>query len=632
MKKKLTQSVPFKTLAFFLAVLCLISAAVGTLGCIWLAEKNIYLQSENEILQTVLTDTLYQESYELMDYYLQDVDLESLYDPQQTNLRFCLKSADGNQISTFSTDENIIASCSFTRTFEQWQYFSEDEPVPASFPVTLFMGVSKDLQASDSYALLYHLVHTGYQLRVWLPIIVAALWLLGAVCVVFLFCAAGHRAGVEGVTLNPMDRTPLDVYLAGVGAIAFCLVYVIADQLYYAGTAFQLVFLLIAALVLVSLGLGLLLSLATRAKSGTVFSNTLCWKLLKACGRAFRWAGRKLVSLLSSVPLVWKTFLGLAVFCFFDLLFTIGLRYNGGVLLLFWMAEKAILVPLILWVALNLRRLQKAGERIAAGEVEYRLDTHGMVGDFRRFGDTLNSIGEGLGHAVDERMKSERMKTELITNVSHDIKTPLTSIINYVDLIKKEEPQSETMCQYVEVLERQSVRLKKLIEDLIEVSKASSGVLATQPESCELGVLLQQACGEYAEKLESAGLQLVVQQPEEAVRIWADGRHLWRIVDNLFGNVCKYAQSGTRVYLSLIQQNGRAIITIRNVSREALNISGEELLERFVRGDRARHTEGSGLGLSIARSLTELQGGTLQLDVDGDLFKVTLSFAIWAQT
>ena len=249
-----------------------------------------------------------------------------------------------------------------------------------------------------------------------------------------------------------------------------------------------------------------------------------------------------------------------------------------------------------------------------------------MYGDFKDFADSLNNINEGLSVAINEKMKSERFKTELITHVSHDIKTPLTSIINYVDLIKKEEPENENIREYIDVLDRQSSRLKKLIEDLMEASKASTGNLAVKLSVCEAGVLLSQTVGEFDERLKAAGLTPVVNIPETPIKIMADGRHLWRVFDNLMNNICKYSQVGTRVYLDVSERDGKAQITFRNISKYELNITGEELTERFVRGDKSRNTEGSGLGLSIAKSLTELQNGSLKIEIDGDLFKVTLTF------
>ncbi|MDE6108283.1 MAG: HAMP domain-containing histidine kinase, partial [Oscillospiraceae bacterium] len=228
--------------------------------------------------------------------------------------------------------------------------------------------------------------------------------------------------------------------------------------------------------------------------------------------------------------------------------------------------------------------------------------------------------------AVDERLKSERFKAELITNVSHDLKTPLTSIINYVDLLKKEDIQEEKAREYIEVLDRKSQRLKKLTEDLVEASKASTGTLTVNAERLGVVQLVEQALGEYSAKFENAGLTLVSTLPPEEVYVRADGRHLWRILDNLMGNCVKYALSGTRVYLEVVKWDGNVIFSLKNISANQLNVPPEELMERFVRGDESRTTEGSGLGLSIARSLTDLQGGTFRLSIDGDLFKAAVSF------
>ena len=230
--------------------------------------------------------------------------------------------------------------------------------------------------------------------------------------------------------------------------------------------------------------------------------------------------------------------------------------------------------------------------------------------------------------AVEERMKSERLKTELITNVSHDIKTPLTSIINYTDLLTKEEPESPVVREYVEVLSRQSERLKKLIQDLIEASKASTGSLELTWEDCDVSVILAQAAAEFEDKLQQKDLTLKVTQPEKRIVIRADGRYLWRVFENLLSNIGKYAMEGTRVYIDVTCDQQEVYIDFKNISRDPLNISGDELLERFVRGDTSRSTEGSGLGLSIADSLVALMGGRMKLEIDGDLFKVKLQFPI----
>lgn len=287
---------------------------------------------------------------------------------------------------------------------------------------------------------------------------------------------------------------------------------------------------------------------------------------------------------------------------------------------------KVIEAVVLSYALFQMQALHEASKRVASGDMSQPIDTSKMFWKFKEHGENINKVSEGIALAVDERMKSERFKTELITNVSHDIKTPLTSIINYVDLIKKEEIADEKVHKYVDVLDRQSARLKKLIEDLMEASKASTGNLEVNLEECDMAVLLTQVIGEFEEKLQNNQLEVVVDKPDHPVKMMADGRHIWRVLDNLLNNACKYSLPNTRVYVSLKQENRDAVIVFKNISKEALNIPSDELMERFVRGDSSRNTEGSGLGLSIAQSLTELMHGTMKLEVDGDLFKVTLRF------
>ena len=269
-------------------------------------------------------------------------------------------------------------------------------------------------------------------------------------------------------------------------------------------------------------------------------------------------------------------------------------------------------------------------ERISNGELTATTDIS-KESAYYEYSQKLTNIGQGMEKALETQMKGERMKIDLITNVSHDLKTPLTSIINYASLISAEPSENEKITEYAKVLVRQSDRLKRLIEDLVEASQASTGNLEVHLAPCDAGVFIEQASGEYEEKLEKAGLTLVTSKPEQEVRIMADGRRMWRVFDNLMNNICKYAQSGTRVYLMLELIDGQAVVSFKNISKDPLNISAEELMERFVRGDASRNTEGNGLGLSIARSMTELQGGRMTLSVDGDLFKAMLSFPILAE-
>lgn len=295
------------------------------------------------------------------------------------------------------------------------------------------------------------------------------------------------------------------------------------------------------------------------------------------------------------------------------------------------MVDFVVIALILIFVLIQLKKLECDTKELANGNMNAEIRTDKMFATFRVQSEALNRIRDGIQVAVEERMKSERMKTELITNVSHDIKTPLTSIINYVDLLKKEDIEGKRVKEYIDVLERQSGRLKKLISDLIDVSKASSGSMPVELTNVDVHVLIEQALGEFAEKLDNQNIRVIVQNNAVNTYVCADGKLMWRVFENLIGNIVKYAQPGTRVYVEIREvlsgnmqgKEGLSVI-LKNISKDELNISPEELMERFVRGDSSRNTEGSGLGLSIAKSLMELQNGTMEIDVDGDLFKVTL--------
>ena len=450
--------------------------------------------------------------------------------------------------------------------------------------------------------------------------------LLALCCFAFLMAAAGHRSGSDEIQPGFTERLPFDVFTAAVAFIGVILMQLLIEF----STAGVNILKVIAFVMVFEAGVALCLwwslSFARRLKLGNVISSCISVRIILWCWRTFKKLLAFVGDALRGMALIPKATLIIFAILFVEFLWMVGFGSGGGFMIFSWFIERAVLVLLTAYVLLCMKKLLKAGEELSQGNLDYRVDTAKMRGPLKEHGEQLNRIGEGMNKAVNERMRSEHFRTELITNVSHDIKTPLTSIINYVDLLEKEEIDNEKAREYLEVLSRQSARLKKLIDDLIEASKASTGNLNVSLERCELGVLIDQCAGEYAEKLKAAGLELVVTKPEEPVTIMADGRHMWRVFDNLLNNVCKYAMAGTRVYINLDKEAGRATVTFRNISAQQLNISGEELMERFVRGDSSRNTEGSGLGLSIARSLVQLQKGELELTVDGDLFKVTLKF------
>ena len=453
--------------------------------------------------------------------------------------------------------------------------------------------------------------------------------ILAIILFLYLLCSAGHHRDADGkdeIAPEILDTIPLDLYAVFVFWVSLAFAYVAVEALLI--NLFSLLLRLSTVLVCVVcvelLVLSLILTFATRVKCGKWWRTTLIYKIFALIFRIFRWFFRKLRLMLLEIPALWRYAVLFAAVSLVEL--AVLLFTERGTVLLWWFAEKILVALIGFFVLSDWKKIVRGAKEIADGNTGYRIDTRNMYGDFKAHASCLNNINDGVQKAVNDRMKSERLKTELITNVSHDLKTPLTSIVNYVDLMKKEDIQPEKAKEYLAVLDRQSKRLQKLTIDLVEASKASTGNIAVNAEKTDISVFLSQLSGEYEEKLAAKGLQLVVTSPEENVYIYADGRLLWRVFDNLMNNICKYAQENTRVYVSASVQDEKVMISFKNISRYPLNISSEELMERFVRGDASRNTEGSGLGLSIARSLVDLQKGKFELVVDGDLFKAIVTF------
>ena len=454
--------------------------------------------------------------------------------------------------------------------------------------------------------------------------------LLSLGCFLYILWTAGHKEGEEGIVLTWQEYIFFDLYLfamIGAGLGLFWFGFHLGDHLLYgitygAGggefTSLVQVWLLPLTMTMMA-GVVTLTArtLAVRLKGRALARSTLLCRVLM-------WLVRVLADFFRSLPITWRTvglFAGYAAASSYLLL---AARYSALAMGLWGLLNLSALIFLGWW-SVNLSRLRRGTQAIAAGDMEHRVDTTHMPRDLKLQAEDLNNISVGLAGAVDEKMKSERFKAELITNVSHDLKTPLTSIINYVNLLKTTDQTDPTAQEYIEVLDRKSQRLKKLTEDLVEASKASTGVLSVNREKIGMGQLIDQAMGEWEERLQERKLAVVINLPEGETWVYADGRHLWRVIDNLLSNCAKYAMEGTRVYLDLTRGKGQVTLAIKNISREALNVPAQRLMERFVRGDESRTTEGSGLGLSIARSLTELQGGQFELAVDGDLFKASVT-------
>lgn len=595
-------------------------------------------------------------------------EFETAVDPSATSYRFRLMDASGEELTSNLPDGETLVSCvaqihyaSFTpgeytaHELDSYGYYAKYYGWMNGAELGSSAQASADqdaeLQSGDLYVLEYGVaarptvpdVFTQLQRfcanssALWMTWAgAAAIFALAALCALAaaLWCA-GWRAGAEGPAGIWADRVYTEVWLLLAGTAIALLAYVIAkcsdplvswyyyDSLWPGDRLYTLCLMgLAAAITAIFLTAALLMqTTAVRAKTHTLVRSTLIL-------RALAWALGGIRTALLSLPVTWKAIvLFLAYTAFNFIAFTDVGRYNGGFILLWFLVQGGALA-LACWWTISFRRLRTGARAMAEGDLENRVDTHKMPPDLREHGEDLNNISMGLSAAVDEKMKSERFKAELITNVSHDLKTPLTSIINYVNLLRATDQTDPKALEYIDVLDRKSQRLKKLTEDLVEASKASTGVLKVERERIGMEQLIDQALGEWEEKLEARHLSIVKLLPEGETWVYADGRHLWRVIDNLLSNCSKYAMEGTRVYLELTRGKGQAALSVKNVSREAITVPADRLMERFVRGEESRNTEGSGLGLSIARSLTELQGGTFQLTADGDLFKATVTLPL----
>lgn len=628
--KKLTESLAMKLTAIILSFIAFAAVLVSVVAVIFLLDWDGYTKTRDEIRTDIMENRIGNgHIYNILEIYQYGESVENYCDDQR--IYYTIEDyRDGGVLEGNYTGQSFLVQkrqLNLT-TYEERAYEDENGDMHwttiEKSPINITVYIPREALSGNGQ-LLVNVVDTAFTLRYAVLVILGVSVVVLIVLLCYLYAAQSHRKGGV-VALNHLDRIPFDLLTAAVAVIAL----LSAELIITAGFSGDLDFIVALAAILsvdYFVALGYTLSFAARLKTHTLFKNNILYKLwfitAKGIKKVLAWSKY----LFKNIPTVAKTaIITSAVALFQFIIIAILPYYYSGertlLLFLFTLLDVAVIISL----AVILQRIKQGGEKIAAGDLDYKIDTKYMYGDFKEFANSLNNINEGLSVAINEKMKSERFKTELITNVSHDIKTPLTSIINYVDLIKKEEPENENIKEYIDVLDRQSSRLKKLIEDLMEASKASTGNLTVNLSVCEAGVLLSQTVGEFDERLNAAGLTPVVNIPEAPVKIMADGRHLWRVFDNLMNNICKYSQVGTRVYLDLSQRDGRAKITFRNISKYELNITGEELTERFVRGDKSRNTEGSGLGLSIARSLTELQNGSLQIDIDGDLFKVTLTF------
>ena len=660
-----------KGLAIILAACMLLLSFIGILGIVYLYQNNMYGQSveqwqdsQRENAASMLADNLIlqytarevgQCSPNTMRYLGFDISLEDLsswysLDPQCWD--YSIQDSTGtyvvsNYVARLQRPDTL--SYSFTMSYEYPREVMDDDLASLGYSATdaqnsynngdhtyflyyypseiytVTIRMTPDAYNPDYGLLTFMQLSQLYHARYQIIGFTLAAFVIFILCLVYLCFAAGRSS--DGSILNPrgLNRIPLDLYMVGAGFVCICGVILGAEGLdssiWSSGVDTILLMLSLSILLAVAVvGLCFLFAAAAQFKmrEGYWWKHTVIGKILRFCFRCLR-------ALFRLLPLVWQWLLTGAAMGFFTLLFFFLAAVGRELWLFPFFLSICGDIFMICYGAYAFGVLQKGAKQMAQGDLNTKISTKYLIGAFRDHAEHLNALSDASMIAARNLMKSERMKTELITNVSHDIKTPLTSIINYVDLLEKPHTE-EGGVQYLDVLSRQSQRLKKLTEDLVEMSKASTGNISTNIIPMDLTEAVNQALGEFADKLALVELTPVFRQPEEPVTVMADGRLTWRVLSNLLSNIVKYALPGTRVYIDISRFQNNVLLSLKNISREELNVDAEELTERFVRGDASRNTEGSGLGLNIAKSLMELQKGKLNLLVDGDLFKVTLTF------
>ena len=452
------------------------------------------------------------------------------------------------------------------------------------------------------------------------------------VILIWLTIVAGRSVENEEIELNRFDRVKTEIGAALVVAVWGCLLAVLGSALdsfamreagntgsyggMYIYWTSPYVWICVCAIAAVTCSAFLIgwLSLVRRIKAKTLWENSILRWMLRAIRNGASW-------MIAYVPSRWKKLLLFAVFLLTQWL----MMTREAVLVLIGLAAQVAAAVYLVRQEFGQKQIRDGVKKIAEGEVDYKIPTEELKGDAKETAEQINKIGEGLDAALDEILKNERLKTDLITNVSHDIKTPLTSIINYIDLLKRENFEDPKVREYLDVLEAKAQRLKTLTEDVVEASKVSSGNVNLQYMNLDLAEMIQQTSGEFSEKFEKRNLHEVLSLPKEPAIIRADSQRMWRVIENIYNNAAKYAMEGTRIYADLKVEEKTVVFSLKNISEQQLNISADELTERFVRGDLSRSTEGSGLGLSIAKNITELMHGTFEIYLDGDLFRVTIT-------
>ena len=567
---------------------------------------NYYSEYYKTNVVWLIIDNKTKTAYTNLDYSIDTSNIENIQNKIQENATYWTYE-DGN----IDTSVNKLSS-------EYIEYIENGFDVENLSDYTIYTSVLNNLEYVDDISMnsiLYDvLVLVDQKAAFLIPFLVIIIIALVPVIVL----GVGRTAKQDGIKLNWYDKILIElaaliaILIAGIGACFTISVNGVSNlaTLVLAITimAFGLFIIYLACILFFE-------TVVKRLKTHTFLKTTIIY-----------WLYIKIKELLDEVKITKRFILYFIIFIIANLICFAIMWSDGFPGIILSIILYAVVYGLISKRLKSYVKIEKAINDLYQGNTDIELEENEFVKEMKNMASQINDIAGGLSNAIDEKLKSERLKTELITNVSHDIKTPLTSIINYVDLLKKEGMDGEKAKEYLDILDSKSQRLKKLTEDLVEASKASSGAIKLNMEKLNVNELIKQVSGEFEDKFKARKLEEIITFPENALYIKADSRYMYRVLENMYSNISKYAMEGTRVYTDIIEKDGRIVIQLKNVSKQKLNISVDELMQRIVRGEASRNTEGSGLGLSIARSLTELQEGNFNIYLDGDLFKVTIEF------
>lgn len=652
--KDIRTNIGIKIITYILIPILVLVLVVGILGLIVVTDMNEKFLTENEYKESnlyyrgiqELKEPIYAYEYrnlpevqkqKLEDYTISKLDLISSKTERTYNFQYGIKNiqifivdkVNKKAYTNMKLNLNYQSINDYIKEIETQENITVENLNPHD-NVTVEKHIGYTVRLDETTTPMYLIYLNNYlkehTIFPYVVLVISTIVLL--VIGIYQFLAIGHEKGQEGFRLNAFDRIPLEL-LGMVYCIVSFIIMIIFIALITAGNTYNID--LVKTKIMITIIFYIIMYVITaistitvirRIKAKSFWKTTAVYYCLNYIGKTISSIGNSVFKDINLSIKIIAVFLAVGVISLF--LKSLGLL---GVLLM--LALWAYIINYLLKKVNQLVEIHNVLAKIKEGNLENKLDINNYDKEFEDTIKNVNGIIENYYMEIEKGIKSERLKTELITNVSHDIKTPLTSIINYVDLLKKEDINNEKANEYLNILDNKSQRLKRLIEDLVEASKVSSGNIELHIEKICIEDLINQTIAEFSDKFEEKNLSVIIEkEKEEKTYIEADNRYMYRVIENMYSNIYKYALENSRIYIELKENNGKINITLKNISKEKLNISADELMQRFVRGDKSRKTEGSGLGISIAKSLIEMQNGIFSIAIDGDLFRVDIAFDI----